>query len=569
MRLILVIVNLFIGGTCSAQFHQWSFDLGAAQDDFGNDVVVDASGNSYITGYFKSTVDFNPGSGTASRIAAGGHDVFVASYDASGNYRWASTMGGTQDDHGIKLCLDNNGHVNITGNIAGTADADPGGGVFTLSASNSGNGAFVWQLNAATGSFVSAMLIDASAQGNAIAVDSGGNIYITGVFNMNADFDPGSGTATLNTVGGNEDAFVAKYDNSLNYAWALALGGTGSDKGWSIATDANNNLYIGGYVTGNIDLDAGSGTTLSGVAGDYEGFIVSYNSSGQFVWGFGLHGTGRDLVLGLHINNALLYACGQFGGTVDFDPSGTTASQSSDGSSDAFFAQYTTAGTFNWSKRLGSGSQESAEDITTAANGDVYVTGHMKFDLVGTDFDPGSGVYSIQGFGGDDIFIARYTAQGAFTWAFAVGGSNANDAGSGIAVLGGDLWATGFFTGNPDFDPAGATAQLSAGVGADVFVAKYGTAFVGISENQTGLSATLFPNPATDLTTLQLNLETPGDVILSLFTISGKLISSENFAQRPSGIQALPVNFSGLAPGMYLLRMETADGTHHLRFCRQ
>lgn len=565
----LLLLSLLLPVIASAQFHQWSFDLGVAQDDFGNDVVVDASGNSYVTGYFKGTVDFNPGSGTASRTAAGGHDVFVASYDAAGNYRWASTMGGTQDDHGIKLCLDNNGHINITGNIAGTADADPGGGVFTLSASNSGNGAFVWQLDATTGAFVRAMLIDASAQGNAIAVDGGGNIYITGVFNMNADFDPGSGTATLNTVGANEDVFVAKYDNNLNYAWAFALGGTGSDKGWCIATDAGNNIYVGGYVTGNIDLDAGSGSTMSGVAGDYEGFIVSYSNSGQFVWGFGIHGSGRDMVLGLHINNTLLYACGRFGGTVDFDPSGNTANLSNNGTPDAFFAQYTTSGSYNWAKKIGSGFEQSCEDITTDANGDVYITGNITYDLIGTDFDPGSGVYYIQGFGGDDIFIARYTAQGAFTWAFAVGGSNANDAGSGIAVLGGELWATGFFTGNPDFDPAGATAQLSAGVGADIFVAKYGTAFVGISENQTEITATLFPNPATEAATLQFSLYTPGEVNISLFDLSGKLIRAEKYTQRLAGYQSLQVDVTDLTPGIYLLRIETAGGTQHLRLFKQ
>lgn len=565
----LLLLSLLLPAFASAQTYQWSFDLGDAQDDYGNDVVVDANGNSYVTGYYNGTVDFNPGSGTDARTAMGGHDVFVASYNAAGNFRWVSTMGGPQDDHGIKLCLDNLGHVNITGNIAGSADADPGSGVFTLSASNSGNGVFVWQLNAATGVLVRAMLIDASAQGNAIAVDGSGNILITGVFNMNADFNPGIGTLIVNTVGANDDVFIAKYDNNFNFAWAKALGGTGGDQGLCIDADANGNAYIGGYITGNIDLDAGSGTTMSGASGNYEGFVVSYNSSGQFVWGFGLTSPGNDMVRGLTLNNTALYICGHFGGTLDLDPTTAVASIWGNGPQNGFAARYTTTGSyFGLITLINSFLDESIADITMNTTGAIYVTGYMAYNNVGIDFDPYIGTQIVHGFGGYDIFIARYVGLVGFVWAFAAGGSTGNDGGSAVAVLGSELWATGYFNGNADFDPAGAVVQLSAGTGADAYVAKYGTVNVGISENETGLSSTLFPNPATDLATLQLNLESPGDVTISLFTISGQLIRTEKHTQQPAGTSALPVDFSALAPGIYLLRIETAGGTQHLRICR-
>jgi len=71
----------------------------------GGDIVskmikIDASGNRYVTGYFKSTADFDPGSSTANLTSAGNTDIFIAKYDASRNYVWAKGMGITGENQG-------------------------------------------------------------------------------------------------------------------------------------------------------------------------------------------------------------------------------------------------------------------------------------------------------------------------------------------------------------------------------------------------------------------------------------------------------------------------------------
>ena len=73
---------------------------------FVKDIKIDASGNRYVTGSFNATADFDPGSGTANLISAGLNDIFLAKYDASGNYVWAKSMGGTGADLGNSLALD-------------------------------------------------------------------------------------------------------------------------------------------------------------------------------------------------------------------------------------------------------------------------------------------------------------------------------------------------------------------------------------------------------------------------------------------------------------------------------
>ena len=90
----------------------WSSDDGAVAvfggtvDDESFSVAVDSSGNVYTTGYFTGTVDFDPGAGTANLTSNGQSDVFVSKLDSSGNYVWAKSFGGTEDDGSYS-----NGHL--------------------------------------------------------------------------------------------------------------------------------------------------------------------------------------------------------------------------------------------------------------------------------------------------------------------------------------------------------------------------------------------------------------------------------------------------------------------------
>jgi hypothetical protein len=118
--------DVFISKLDAAGDFVWAKCLGGSGSDWSQSLVIDASANVYLTGYFEGTVDFNAGTGTHNLTSAGGFDIFVIKLDYWGSFVWAGKMGGTGNDYGISVSADVSGNVYTTGYFQGTADFDPG-----------------------------------------------------------------------------------------------------------------------------------------------------------------------------------------------------------------------------------------------------------------------------------------------------------------------------------------------------------------------------------------------------------------------------------------------------------
>ena len=136
---IILIVLITIGFALNAQDLKWAKSIGGASSELATAIAKDSLDNIYITGSFGSTVDFDPGSGTANLTSAGSSDIFIAKYDVNGNYVWAKGMGGTGFEIGNSIGLDSVGNIYITGNFKGTADFDPNLGTANLISTTSYN----------------------------------------------------------------------------------------------------------------------------------------------------------------------------------------------------------------------------------------------------------------------------------------------------------------------------------------------------------------------------------------------------------------------------------------------
>jgi hypothetical protein len=252
--------DIFISKLDNSGNYVWVKQLGSTGEDRATGISVDSSGNVYTTGTFNSTVDFDPGAGTANLTSAGFQDIFISKLDSSGNYVWVKQLGGTGDDNATGISVDSSGNVYTTGYFYSRADFDPGAGTVNLTGAGGSDDIFISKLDS-SGNYVWAKQLGGTSfdQATGISVDSSGNVYTTGIFNRTADFDPGAGTANL-TSAGSPDIFISKLDNSGNYVWAKQLGGIDNDQATGISVDSSRNVYTTGIFNSTADFDPGAGT---------------------------------------------------------------------------------------------------------------------------------------------------------------------------------------------------------------------------------------------------------------------------------------------------------------------
>jgi hypothetical protein len=269
-------IDGFIGKYDVGGNYIWANSIGGSGQDKGSDIVVDGSGNCYALGKFTVIVDFDPGAGTANLTSAGAEDIYLAAYTSGGNYIWADRMGGTASDGnvGTSIVLDASGNLHIGGEFNGTADFDPGVSVANL-ISAGGTDIFLAGYDSG-GNYIYAKRIGSTGTDYCRDIaESGGQVFITGVFSGTVDFDPAAGTANLVDAGFG-DVFFGKYDLFGNYTWANKIGWTSGEEGYGIYSDGAA-VYICGYFDSTVDFDPGAGiVNLTASSGD-DIYIAKYS----------------------------------------------------------------------------------------------------------------------------------------------------------------------------------------------------------------------------------------------------------------------------------------------------
>lgn len=255
----------FVKKLDSAGNSLWTYmDTGSV---YVNSIVSDASGNAYITGYFSGTVKFGTGYNLSSN---GSNDIFIAKLSSTGNLAWAKAIGGTGDDDGFGIALDDSGSIYTTGLFNGTVDFDPGAGVYNLT-STGGSDIFISKQNF-LGNFVWSKKFGSSSNdfGTSVNIDLSKNIYVTGSFLGTIDFDPGPGTYYLSPV--NSNAFLFKMGSCgimLTTQPNYATVNIGNNAQFIVNTNSNTASY-------QWQQNSGSGFVNLSNAGLYSGTNTSF-----------------------------------------------------------------------------------------------------------------------------------------------------------------------------------------------------------------------------------------------------------------------------------------------------
>lgn len=258
----------------------WAEAFGTAPDESrGYAIALDDDGNIFATGYFRGTVDFDPGPGTFNMTSAGTWNVFYMKVGPDGALLWAkslpitTTSYYTDGSYGRKITIDANGDLLATGRYSGTIDFDPGAGTLELTSTGdydiyvakfTNAGEAVWARSAGGAGY---------DEGFCITTTSDGNLLVTGSFQVAADFDPGADTLELVSAGA-EDAFVLRLDGNGDLIQATSFGGTSYDRGHALVNSASGAIYLTGWFAGTTDLDPGSGMQPAVSAGSNDAFLL-------------------------------------------------------------------------------------------------------------------------------------------------------------------------------------------------------------------------------------------------------------------------------------------------------
>ena len=453
---------------------------GSGIRDAGLAVVVDASGNAYVTGVTNSS-DFptTPGSFQPTRPTprtGGSGPAFVAKLNPSGSALiYSSYLGGDNRQVALGIGADAQGNAYVTGLT--NSDDFP---IVNASQPTRGNlgsadDAFVTKLNASGSALVYSTFLggDQFDRGFGIAVAPSGDAYVTGStfstdFPISAGaFDQVCGT-DANTCNAAHDVFVTKFDPFGARVYSTYLGGEREEEGRDIAVDASGNVYVMGETSSLTFpiLNAVQPTWAGG--GDV--FVTKMNPFGSgLVYSTYLGGSGADvsLEMGIAVDTAgNAYVTGDTS-SVDFPTVNAFQPVFGGGSVDAFVAKLDSSGSaLVYSSYLGGSGVDNGREIAADAAGNAYLTGETS----STDFPTNDALQPTYGGGDFDAYAVKLDSAGTPIYSTYLGG-NGTDGGRGIDVdASGNAFVIGA-TESPDFPTSDALQPFLDG-GGDAFMTK-------------------------------------------------------------------------------------------------
>ena len=329
---------------------------------------------------------------------------------------------------------------------------------------------FVTRLNATGNGLIYSAYLGGSSHDRAsgIAVDSAGSAYVMG-FTRSTDFPTTAGAAQTAHAGGFDDAFVSRLDSSgSSLVYSTYLGGSDVDLPGGIAVDGAGSAYVTGY-TFSTDFPTISGAAQATRAGEFDAFVTRVNATGSgLVYSTFVGGGLNDFGLGIAVDGEGRASVAGVTLSTDFPTTAGAVQTTHAGGSDAFVARLDATGSeLIFSTYLGGSDADFAGGIAVDGAGSAYVVGYT----FSTNF-PTTATAAQTDAGGTDAFVTKLNAAGSgLVYSTYLGGS-LTDLGSEIAIdAAGSAHVVGSTT-SVDFPTTAGAAQASFAGSADGFVTK-------------------------------------------------------------------------------------------------
>jgi hypothetical protein len=498
LQLILIASLAFlVSGTMKAQAPSWAW---ATDTIVGlGHLTTDAVGNIYTSNGF----------GTS----------FLVKMDNNGNKLWEKPATGAQDsppavaNYPNGICLDQTGNIFVSGYFTsatmtlGTTNFTRVSTVDMFIAKFDMNGDLIWGQTLPVG--------NVGNTGFNVSCDLLGNVIVVGSYSA-PSLTVGLTTYTnpCTSGGGCPSMLVVKYDGAGNVLWSRSsFAGIGTSYCYSVATDATNNIYVGGDF-----LPSRNG-------------MVKYNSLGDTVW--------------TKVNA---------GWYVDVDNAGNLYSGWSKPSpSDAIVKRYNPGtGAIIWTTPATGNTSNKGGFLTHDGAGNIYFVGTFRSTAITF------GAYTLNHTGGadDDVYIVKYDNSGTVLWAKSLGGTSW-DAVTGFATdLAGNVFAGGYFL-SPSLTFDATTLNIISSLGYNIFFAKIGAGPLSVNNLSDDKNISVYPNPATGI----LNVTgVTGKTDIKLYDVVGNVVIGVSTSSDLSSEENTVLSTSELSQGIYMLVTENEKG---------
>ncbi len=422
----------------------YSSYLGSTDNEEGNDIAVDSEGNTYIIGNTTS-VKFPLNNPFQNQYGGGEYDLFVSKFSADNSHIFTTYLGGSGNDKGLSIAVDQNGYIYIAGEtnsrdfptmlpiqstLSGNKNCNEG--------KDDCNDAFIAKLSSDGSILLFSTYLggDNKEIARSIVVDNEENVYIAGVttsYNFPvkneiqsilkqqeaSDSELRSKCGVNKIIKNHGDIFISKLDtNNISYIFSTYLGGTCVDAAFGIDLDNNKNIFVTG-MTASPDFPVQIDSNLCSDSEIEAETCLPFQEDFKFQ---------TDIFL-LKLNpeaNKILYATyfGDSGAEMGLDITvdntgsayitGYTDSPNlahlnpfqgkHGGRRDAFIAKFSAErGGLIYSSYLGGDKDDEGHSIVVNTNNEIYIAGKTSSDNFPV-CNPIRGVYGGKG----DAFISKF-----------------------------------------------------------------------------------------------------------------------------------------------------------------
>ena len=300
---------------------------------------------------------------------------------------------------------------------------------------------------------------------------SSGDVIIAGGFTGTVNFGGGlKASHDQDAAAPGLDTFVAAFDSDGAYKWAKTFGNGGLVSASSLAVSVSGSILLGGVFQGSITF---GGRTLTAV-GNTDIFVAEFDANGMYGWSnsFGESGEYQQLD-SIAVDRSGNVAIAGYADSVSFGGEALTG---------YFIAKFNSDGAYSWSNAFNATSTEGLPVMTIDPSGNLILAGSFATTVK-------FGGKTLTSAGATDAFVAKFSSDGSYQWAYQYGDANEQDIRGVAADECGDIFVTGNFSGDIAFGTAALTAAPSGG---STFLAKIDPAGTGLWAD--GFSGSVFLN---------------------------------------------------------------------------